>query len=207
MSRKGPIEISCENLLIVEGDDDELFFYALAQQLGLHEGLQIYQTGGKYELPKVVAAVAASYGFRKVKRLGIIRDADEDPEAAFKSVVTALEKAKLPVPSKPREVTGSSPRVSVFILPAEDRQGALEDLCLEAVKEDPAMACVEGFFQCLETQGVSKPTNIVKAKVQIFLASRPEPGKRLGHAAQAGYWPWDSQVFEPVKEFLRCLLI
>lgn len=32
-----------------------------------------------------------------------------------------------------------------------------------------------------------------------------EAGKRLGEAAQAGYWPWDDDAFADVRNFLHCI--
>lgn len=46
------------------------------------------------------------------------------------------------------------------------------------------------------------PYNMAKAKVHTFLASRIEPDKRLGEAAQAGYWPFNDPVFDPLKNFI-----
>jgi hypothetical protein len=65
------------------------------------------------------------------------------------------------------------------------------------------MPYVERYFECLQEQGLPWPRNRSKARVQTFLASRSEPGKRLGEAAQAGYWPWEDRAFEQVKDFLR----
>jgi hypothetical protein len=79
----------------------------------------------------------------------------------------------------------------------------LEDLCLRAVAQDPAMLCVKQYFKCLQQQGLSLPDNMSKAKVQVFLASRPKAGLRLGEAAQAGYWPWNENAFEQVRDFLQ----
>lgn len=87
----------------------------------------------------------------------------------------------------------------------ENTPGALEDLCLQSVTQDPAMLCVGVYFQCLQKQGLPMPSNLPKARVQAFLASRQEAGKRLGEAAQAGYLPWDDKAFEPVRNFLQQL--
>lgn len=88
-----------------------------------------------------------------------------------------------------------------IVLP-EAARGALEDLCLAAVAGDPAMACVEGYFECLDSRGML-PRQISKGKLHAFLASRETPGRRLGEAAKAGDWPWDSDAFDGVKAFLR----
>lgn len=199
-----PRRIERPYLLVVEGEEDAAFFEALARHLGLGENLQLWPAGGKDNIRPQIKTLCGLPGFSEVERLGVIRDADADPEAAFRSVAGALKAAGLPVPRRPGVVCGERPRVSVFILPGGGNPGALEDLCLEAVRDDPAAACVEEFFRCLEER-LSWRTGAAKAKVQAFLASREEPGKRLGEAALAGYWPWDSPVFEPVREFLRRL--
>lgn len=89
-----------------------------------------------------------------------------------------------------------------MILPKPNAHGMMEDLCLESVSQDPAMLCVDGYFECLHKHGIPSSANISKARVHTFLASRQEAGLRLGEAAQKGYWPWNNEAFEQVKEFL-----
>ncbi len=82
----------------------------------------------------------------------------------------------------------------------------LEDLCLAALADDPAMCCVDEYFRCLEDQKiVPKQVALPKARLHTFLASRGKPGLRLGEAAQSNDIPLDSPVFEPVVNFLRQL--
>ena len=82
----------------------------------------------------------------------------------------------------------------------------LEDLCLAAVADDPAMRCVDEYFSCLEDQSISqRESAIPKARLHAFLASRERPGLRLGEAAEKNDIPLDSPVFEPVVNFLRQL--
>jgi len=171
-------EILMQRLLIVEGDEDKMFFDNFTPHLSL-EDIQILPIGGKTQLRSGLGSIKNAKGFRNVKFVGIVRDADNDPKAAFQSVRDALKFHKLPYPGK------------------------LETLCLESVREDPAMPCVDDYFQCLEKQDLTKPRNMHKARIHAFLASRKEPDKRLGEAAQADIWPFDSDVFDPLKNFLE----
>lgn len=196
------IQILSPCLLVVEGREEELFFGALIKHLGL-QNIQIIPLGGKGQLRQNLRALVASPGFAGVTSLGIVRDANTDPGAAFQSVCDALQNAKLPAPQRPLVPVGSKPRVIVMILPEENAPGMLENLCLKAVAQDPAMFCVEQYFQCLQQRGISLPDNESKAKVQVFLASKPKAGLRLGEAAQAGYWPWNARAFDQVKDFLQ----
>jgi hypothetical protein len=140
-----------------------------------------------------------------VKALGVIRDADQDATYAFHSIRNDLQAVRLPVPEVLETLVGHNPRVGVMLLPGGNRIGMLEDLCLDSIAQDSVfLHCVTKYFQCLEQQGIVLRDNVIsKAKIQVFLASREKPGLRLGEAAGKGYWPWDNQVFEPLKIFLQ----
>ncbi|MFQ5852799.1 MAG: DUF3226 domain-containing protein [Candidatus Binatia bacterium] len=195
------VGITKPNVLVVEGREEELFFGAFTEYLAL-QNIQIMGIGGKTNLQPNLKALTLSPRFTEVISLGLVRDANADPHAAFQSVCGALQSVELPTPERPLVSAGDSPRVTVMILPEEAAPGMLEDLCLSALVQDPAMTCVEQYFQCLQQQG-SILQNPSKAKVQAFLASRREAGKRLGEAAQAGYLPWDHKAFDRVRAFLR----
>jgi len=202
--REEPIKIETPTLLVVEGDEDKAFFEAFVRYLRL-ENIQIMPIGGKTQLRRNLKLLVKSPGFFEVRSLGIIRDADENPDAAFQSVRDALRNAGLPAPERPLSPTSLSPKVTVMILPNEYESGRLETLCLKAVKDNPAMICVDEYFQCLQRRSLTLPKNMDKAKIHVFLASKEEPDKRLGEAAQAGYWPWEAEAFDQVKTFLRQL--
>jgi hypothetical protein len=198
------IEITKGNLLVVEGRDEELFFGALLKHMQL-QNIQVIPIGGKTNLRPNLKALTLSPQFSEVSSLGVLRDANDDPSSAFGSVRDALIAVGLAAPQKPLVTAGDSPRVTVMILPEENSPGMLEGICLRAVENDRATSCVGQYFQCLREQNLSLPRNISKAKIQVFLASRSEAGKRLGEAAQAGYWPWDHAAFEELKHFLSKL--
>jgi hypothetical protein len=194
-------EIAEPCVLIVEGIEEKYFFGAFIEHLGLQD-IQVMPIGGKRKLRENLGALTLAPGFVNVTSLGIVRDANSDPDP-FQSVCEALRAVNLPVPERPLVPTGHSPRVTVMILPGDKTPGMLEDLCLRAVAQDPAMLCVEHYFQCLQQQGLSLPRNISKAKAQVFLASKPEVGIRLGVAAEKGYWPWGDEAFNQVRSFLQ----
>jgi hypothetical protein len=197
-----PREVTAPNLLVGEGRDEEFFFEALCDHLGLRT-IQVLPFGGKTQLHQNLKALVRTPGFSQVSSLGVVRDADGDPMAAFQSVCGALSGAGLHVPSEAFVHEGHNPRVGVMILPGADRVGMLEDLCIEAVQDHPAAECVEAFFECLQQHVQQMPGNLAKAKTHAFLASLPEPDKRLGEAAKAGYWPFAHDRFQHVSAFLR----
>jgi len=198
------LEIKHPKLLIVEGKEDELFFSAFCHHLGLND-IQVLSIGGKTNLLRNLTALKKATNFSQVTALGIIRDADEDANAALQSVCSALQHAELPTPTKPMTPAPGHPRVLVMILPDNQSPGALEDICLKAIAGTPAMRCVDEFFCCLQRHRLPPPKNLSKAKVLAYLTSLPEPDKRLGESAQAGYWNWDHPAFSDLKDFLRSL--
>jgi len=199
-----PREITERHLLLVEGREEELFFDALARHLGLKH-LQTMGLQGKDPLTEKIKAAKATTGFGNVTSLAIIRDADDNAEAAFQSVCTALKGADLPVPAATSRAAGASPTVRVYIVPSHDKPGMLEDLCLEALKDDRALICVDEYFKCLQSKGLSHPKSMSKARIRAFLSSRPDPELRLGEAA-GKYIPWDSSAFTQITQFVKAVV-
>ncbi|MBA7562750.1 MAG: hypothetical protein GH159_00700 [Dehalococcoidia bacterium] len=158
-------------------------------------------------MPANLQALSKASSFiSTVQVLAIIRDADNDASAAFQSVCTALIQANLPVPAAALQPAGTKPIVRVMICPHGKASGMLEDICLDTVSTDPAISCVDSYFSCLSSiSGFTLPNNMSKAKVHAFLSSRIEPDKRLGEAAEAGYWPFNNTACDSLKNFLLSL--
>ena len=93
----------------------------------------------------------------------------------------------------------------VLILPYELDQGMLEDVCLQSVVTDPAMECLNAYFDCLRGKDIVFPKNLSKARIHAFLSSREEPDLRLGEAAEKGYWPWEHHAFDCFRKLLTIL--
>lgn len=196
-------------LLIVEGKEDRAFFSAYLRHQRI-TNIQIFETEGKgkHKVRAFFRLLTQLSGFDDVHGIGIIRDSDGNPTGAFDSVCSALDIIDLPVPKKVGHLSDGSPKTSVLILPPnnEGTGRMLEDLCLEATKDDPAFKCIETYFDCLTHEEIEhKDKDIAKAWIHAYIASRPEPDLRLGEAAQKGYFDFDHPVFEPIKAFLTTL--
>jgi len=199
--------ITATKLIAVEGKEEVNFLCALKDCLGIDD-VEIRDIAGKYVLPTKLKSLVKTPGFSNVVSFGVMRDANSSASAAFQSVCGALRSAGLSVPAQPLmpvQADQGQPQVVVLILPHGASEGMLEDVCLQSVVGDPAMTCVGEYFQCVKRNLSSLPSNLSKAKVHAFLSSRDKPDLRLGEAAQKGYWPWDNQTFDPVKQFLSML--
>ncbi|MCC7143819.1 MAG: hypothetical protein IT349_17105 [Candidatus Eisenbacteria bacterium] len=203
MSADVPQSIRSPHVLLAEGRDLDVFLQALLRNLGIG-GVEIFNFGGVSQCRPFLEAFVLTPGFELVERLGVVRDAEGSASSARDSLRDAISNAGLR-PSRREEIwTGQRPSVGYFILPGGGRDGALEDLCLDSVREDPALACVDSFFECLSRRR-PPPLNPRKARLMAFLASRERHVPLVGNAANAGVFPFDSPAFQTLKSFLAQL--
>lgn len=121
--------IQKSKLLIVEGNHERDFFPAWLKWIGLDD-IQVMPIGGKTKLPASLSALVKQRMFLdgEVVSMVIVRDADDNPAAAFQAVKDAVQSASLPTPSQAMLLTTTSPKTGLVIVPAADRRGALEEL-------------------------------------------------------------------------------
>ena len=193
--------------VLVEGNDEVALFRALASQADVSE-LQFQPYNGKNNLRDFLETIVADPDFAAVSSLAVVMDADDDRGAAVDRVRGALENAGLSAPDEPLRMSISGhPRTGWLVIPHDAPGRMLEDVCLESVKDAPALACVEEFLQCLKNECPNPPRDSEesKAKMHAFLASMSPPDRRLGEAAYAGVWNFDDSSFEPLKSLLSLL--
>ncbi len=192
-------------LILVEGREEELFIPAFLKHLKL-PGIETKSFGGKTNLGPFLKGLVRQASFRRrVESLGVVRDADENPAAAWDSVIGAMQRAELQPPEEPGEPGKGRPRTNVLIMPDGVRPGMLEDACLESLRGNPVLECVDKLFECAQELGEPLPKSLPKAKVYAFLATRQNPGRRIGETAGSGVWPFDSPAFQPLQRFLCSL--
>jgi hypothetical protein len=197
--------ITHQKILFVEGKTPFYFFLGFLRHLTLENDIEIRNFGGIRDLRSALKLLVITPGFPGVISLGIIRDAETDARSSFDSVCSGLRAAGLSVPPDMLFTAAGTPNTSVLILPDCVSSGMLESLCLQAVRADPAIPCIDQYFDCLEHLGAYRPDNISKARVQAFLSSRERAGLLLGEAALAGFIPWENSAFDQARQFLRAL--
>jgi hypothetical protein len=185
--------------------NDYHFFLAFLERMRLDD-IQIQVYGGKPKLPDFLRTLPALPNFGTVSSIGIVRDADSNPQQAFASIQDALRRAGLPFPEQPEVPQGNGRSVTVLLLPDAESTGELETLLLRAVVDDPAIPCVDHYFECIQAKA-NPPAEVSmdKARLHAFLASKPEPGLPTGTAARASYLKLDSHVYNHVRRFIETL--
>lgn len=191
-------------MVVTEGRDDLALVETLVRQLGL-TNLQVLSFDGVDNLHGYLKALPAVSGFERVRALGILCDAEDNAQARFQSVTSSLGTAGLPVPPGPLVPALGSPRIVVLVNPHERPAGSLDDVCVESVRADPAMPCVDAYIECLARAGITGPQNRGKTRAHAFIASRERPDVSLGVALRRGYFSLDHAVFDPVRRLLSIL--
>ncbi len=190
-----------DRLLIVEGTHEEFFFKKFLENLRI-TGVQVMPVGGKDLIRKNLPLVVKDAKFPSVVTLAIVRDADQDPNAALQSVKDVLTYNNLQAPDSVEEFVDSQPRTAIMILPSITSHGALETLCLSSIVEDPIYPCIETYFQCLNENERDLGYVTDKHRIQVYLASKNEDFLHTGLAAEKGYWLFSHSVFSHLREFL-----
>ena len=188
-----------------EGGDDLAVVSGIAKSIGLSD-LQAEPFLGRNNLRSFLRDVQKRPEFaqNKVASIGIVRDADEDEDAAFRSVRDSLLANGFKAPESNGSVVADGVKVGILITGPNSGRGMVEDLCLQSVSDRPEFACVSEYFRCI-TERCGRKGFSSKAKVRAWMASHVDYDYYLGKAAEHGYWPWNSSVFDQLKDFLRKL--
>ena len=197
---------AARKVVIVEGADELRIFQSLSGHLGL-DGIQFIPAGSAERIRSRISAVlAAQQPMGILQSLGVVRDADENADNAFKSVCDSLSVNGLPVPGNALEIAagvGDNPSTIALILPHGQPTGALEDVCLASVANDPMIPCIDDFMSCIERIDDSPRSsgNNAKTRLQAYLATRRRPRRMLGETG----WNFDHPAFTPLRQFLTAL--
>lgn len=193
-------------VVLTEGADDALVIVAVAGSCGIADVQAHVLEGKDTNWRQAVRFISRHPSFRLGARaLGLVRDADEDPAAAFESCAGALQSADLPRPTTDRRVVHEGDKAfGIFIVPGGDRTGAMEDLIMGAADAE-RLECVDQYTECLKRKAVPTPTHANKGRVQAYLAGLPSSPKTLAVATQQNLFDWSSEAFEPLRAWLTDL--
>lgn len=200
--------------LIVEGPDDRFFFGAFQTKMQnkkqINERAFIVEMDGIDQIEKLKGLLGAlAQRSDPVKAIGLICDADNDPDEKFSRMRRVIEAVPtLPIPSQIgifQAGASGQPRVGILVLP-HDRRGIRETLCLEAIfqSQKQVMSCVDAFMNCVVETG-NQPHEMEKARLLAYLAAQNDTDARIGIAVERGYIPWESPVFKIIRQFLKDL--
>jgi len=171
------------------------------------QAIQIVALGGKEKFNSDLPDIKKISGFKElINSIGIILDADSNYNATYESASNTLKSCGLPSSSNHSEFTNSNPRIGIFIIPAKDKVGMLESLCLESIAEYPIMQCVNNYIECAKIKGFTIADNkIDKSRCQIYLSTHKDLPNSVGRGAQKKCWNFNHSCFDELCEFIKSI--
>lgn len=197
--------IKKDRLPLVESKDECNLFTKLLKHCRGESEIQVVEAGGVERFPAMLKNVLlrSRQSNIELQSLGIIRDADKDPERALQSVQSILYGNKLPTPESHAQFTGTHPKVGIFVIPSGTAPGTLETLCRLSVEGDDVAKCVNGYIKCLRG---NTEIDGDKTFAHAYLVASPDPRARVGEGALQGLWDFEHEAFRPLVCFLNEML-
>lgn len=205
---KNRLSTSHSRIIYVEGADDAYFLDKLLADLGIDPAsTRVILTGGNAGIPAALRElVKNSYYIRRdIKRVLVLRDADDDPQKALKEFHDASKIAGLPEVSDGIVTEYDNGRFFAFhTLPAPGSPGDLEVLLLEGVmgspRHDIANACLSE--ACKTLGDLDRKT---KRLAQLYMALHPEDCRGVGRAFALGAFSTTPQI-NKIGDFLKTFI-
>lgn len=204
---KGNARANREKVIFVEGADDAHFLDILLDQLGASpENTGVVTVNGKGNFPSQLKLFAKSPAFTtgKIKRVCIIRDADDSVDGAVSATRSAFFNAFGISPNHGEFTSKDNVDFGFFIMPNSLENGDLEKLCLSTVIGNELESRAADFLNSLEAEPVDQ---YYKRKAQVYLAGHVgELCRGAGLGFKRGHFDDTSPNLDELKEFLRDLL-
>ncbi|MGM0407929.1 MAG: DUF3226 domain-containing protein [Bacteroidota bacterium] len=195
-----PLKIGQNKLLVVEGQDAYRFFIKFLHHLKIFD-VQVINFGGNDDLRKQLIALPKIPGFHSVKTLAVIRDAEMGhPNDALNSISNALKINEITCPKELNTFEKDNDRdVGVFILPDNQNEGMLEDLCINSIQDENE--CINKFLNCAKLSH----DKISKAKMLCYFAIKDPKVNSISIASQKNMFDFEHDCFNNIKDFLNLL--
>lgn len=219
MARKTNMQIIKEHLILCEGRDEQEFLIsylnsaALADDPRFADEIQVIDFGGNDELGNYLKILMMTSDFEKVRSLLIVRDAEDNAQKAACEIQKALKKSGYTVPHAPCCWNGEELKTGFLLFPdlgSAVKNGTLEDLCLSILKDSNApvlMGEIDNFMGVLkENYNMSFPREFKTKLHTYFSVNDRYVSLKIGEAAKAGAFEWESVALKPLRKFIEEIL-
>lgn len=172
------------HLLIVEGADDMRVISHLKEICVPSLSFKIQETKG---IKNLLDAIEPQIKVQGRLALGILTDANDDPQARWQAISDRIVKAQAQPPAHSGMVIEGTPRIGVWMMPDNVSSGELENFIAKLIPdEDPIWPRAKDYVDSIpERDRPFKPGKILKAQIHAWLATRTKP-RPMGSALEAG---------------------
>ena len=199
-----------ERLLIVEGQDDKHVVLHLRDR---SESMPEFCISDKDGIGSLLDSISLEIKAHGRRSLGILVDANDEPENRWKSVGSRLQRVGLEPPEKPEPdgtiLSGDPPafpRIGIWMWPDNRYPGELEHFVKSMIPaKDPVWPRSEQYIDSIpESDRKFPPGKEMKAKIYAWLATTKAPG-RMGTAIKAQMLDVDGPLARKFADWLRRL--
>ena len=198
------------HLLSKHGFDCPMYNYQLDESRFSRTVPFIRGSDGKADLlSSIPTAVQASSG----RSVGFVLDSDEKIEESWQAVCGKLSEFNVDIPKRIPEngyvfdVSSLNARVGIWLMPDNQRSGALEDFLIDLVnKNDRLYPVAKSATIEAKNKGAQFSSNSErKAVLHAWLAWQREPGLPYGSAIKAEYFQVDGLTASKFVNWYRIL--
>lgn len=197
-------------IVLCEGQDDVAVIEGLAGFAGV-EDIVAEHCKGRNNLESYLREMPKRPEFTRgeVDSLMVIIDAEDNAANSWHKIVNAVQLSFQVVLTEPGDFAGTAPKLSGYVISGyvicgQGDKGMIEDLCLQAVSDQPGYSCLQEYFRCLADK-TGRSDYLAKARFRAWMASQSAFDLRVGLAAQKGHLPWGNKAFDPLRELLQKL--
>ncbi|OJS17877.1 DUF3226 domain-containing protein [Escherichia coli] len=200
-----------KKIIFVEGDDDFHFLCNLLEIQGITD-VFVEKINGKSKLKQALRAFKNIDSFDEKESIFIILYADTSFSDTERSIIATLRELQISSPSSHNEIAmNGNTKISFFIMPGKDKQGAIEDLIIEHASTRALYEYIIEFFEKIKNnkddisasdKEYTYPTNEKKAKVQVYLSCNRESDSRIGISMKNGIINTADNCFDEIKDFI-----
>jgi hypothetical protein len=185
-------KLSPNNILLVEGIDDEHAMYGLFQKYNIPDVFSVENCKG---IDKLLRGINTRLKSEDIQKLGIVIDADQDIAARWTSLKTIFAKSNFVLPNElPSEgltLEQNSIKIGIWIMPDNNVNGMLEDFTKFLIPDDDnLLPIVERTLNHIEADNLNKYNKHLhksKALIHTWLAWQEDPGTPQGLAITKKY--------------------
>jgi hypothetical protein len=214
-----PKKSQLDQILIVEGPDDQHVIWALCAQHQLPQTFEVSLAGKNTGKEAVLADFPIQLKNNKWKTVAIVIDADQDTAASWQAVRDRLITAGYTnVPKQPPQsglILASEespeqylPRFGVWLMPDNQTTGILEDFIRQLIPaNDPLKPEADRILNELESAKIQQyaAKDRAKAFIHTWLAWQESPGRPMGQTITAKVLEKDAPIAATFTDWLRKL--
>ena len=193
-------------ILLVEGADDK---HVVRHLCNARPDIPDFEIADKTGLPALVRAIGPEIKAPGRLAVGILADANDNPQARWQSIAGRLRGAGLEPPASMTQagtIIEGKPRAGIWLMPDNGSPGELENFVAGLIAaDDPVWPLASAYIESIpDAARRFKPGKTLRARLHAWLAARAEP-RKMGGAIGAGDLDMTGPAAEELCDWLRQL--